>query len=102
MWNSGTTNTGVGFTTDSSAANSGFGNIGIHSSGFFNTASGPSIGGISGFFNHASGSESGLESGFFNTGAPSPSSSGVNGDNSGLLNTGSQLSGLLNIGNLLG
>jgi hypothetical protein len=76
---------GVGFTTDSGALNSGFGNAGSGSSGvgntgnfmsgFSNSASGGVVNqAVSGFFNTATGgsAEDGLSSGFFNVGLNGP------------------------------
>ncbi|EUA92033.1 pPE family protein [Mycobacterium ulcerans str. Harvey] len=69
-------NTGVGATTDSGLATSGFGNTGeVGISGFGNTATdGFRSGDMSGFFNTAAGGSSytGVSSGFFNTGLTDP------------------------------
>jgi len=72
-------------------------------SGFFNSATGPNAGNISGFFNKASGgTTNGLVSGFGNTAVPgSLPNPNVSEFVSGVLNTGSFLSGVFNIEQLL-
>ncbi|OBK48408.1 hypothetical protein [Mycobacterium sp. 1081908.1] len=88
-WNSGNVNTGFGISTDSGAVNSGFGNTGTETSGFFNSATGGAI-------------VNGQNSGFFNVGIPgSLVGPGSSGQISGLLNFGTLLSGLFSLSRLL-
>ncbi|MGA7051719.1 MAG: hypothetical protein WBZ37_10645, partial [Mycobacterium sp.] len=116
-WNSGNANTGFGFTTDTGATTSGFGNTGTDVSGFNNTASGArgplSVNGdMSGFNNHASGGHlvDGEISGLFNTGVTGPLTIGgvtfpsgeISGVGSGLFNSNTGFSGLFNIDKLAG
>ncbi|BCI92374.1 hypothetical protein I545_4691 [Mycobacterium kansasii 662] len=93
-------NTGLGATTDTGLTNSGFSNIGVGMSGFFNTAAGGTTNhNISGVFNTATGAiTNGNSSGFGNTGVPGiifgPA---LSGGNSGLFNNGTFKSGFFNL-----
>ena len=98
-------NSGVGFTTNSGATNSGYGNTGQNISGFFNSASGGVVNlSMSGFFNSASGGTitDGFVSGFFNRAVPGALFGSIFAtDVSGVLNSGSFLSGLFGLNRLL-
>ena len=109
-------NTGFGSTTDTGLHNSGFGNTGTGDSGFGNTGTqvsgfinsltGPGAGATSGFGNTASGGSNGNAdiSGYFNRGITGPifghPSGYFSGADSGLLNFGTAISGLISLGRL--
>jgi len=97
LWNSGTANTSIGATGNTGAITSGFDNTGQFVSGFGNSADQ-----TSGLFNKASGGAllNGDISGFFNTGIPNVTPIAA-GSDSGLFNTGSFVSGLFNVQQLL-
>ncbi|GJO03153.1 hypothetical protein NJB1907E78_14580 [Mycobacterium marinum] len=94
-------NTDIGSTADTGDTNSGFNNTGSNVSGFFNTATGTFAGDISGMFNQASGGTvNGIISGIGNTGV-ADSLPGIAGNLTGLFNTGSNMSGVFSLEELL-